>query len=110
MSESENKFVTRRPGAEGSAHKELTMQFLPDSVRTKSLNTDDLRASFLVQGLFVPGEINLRRIDLDRVVLGGAVPTSTPLKLEAPSELLAAFFCQRRELGVLNIGSQGTVI
>jgi 4-deoxy-L-threo-5-hexosulose-uronate ketol-isomerase len=85
------------------------MHFLPDPVRTRSLSTDELRSAFLVQGLFVPGEINLRRIDLDRVVLGGAVPTSKPLTLEAPAELLAQFFCERRELGVLNIGASGTV-
>jgi 4-deoxy-L-threo-5-hexosulose-uronate ketol-isomerase len=85
------------------------MQFLPDPVRTKSLSTDELRSAFLVQGLFVPGQINLRRVDLDRVVLGGAVPTSAPLTLQAPEELLASFFCERRELGVLNIGASGTV-
>jgi len=80
------------------------MHFLPDAHRTKSMSTEELRASFLVQGLFVPGEINLRQIDLDRVVLGGVVPTSAPLDLPNPAELLAQFFCERRELGVLNIG------
>src|SRR5260221_1335719 len=84
------------------------MHFLPDAHRTKSMSTEELRASFLVQGLFVPGEINLRRIDLDRVVLGGVVPTSAPLDLPNPAELLAQFFCERRELGVLNIGGAGT--
>src|SRR5260221_6890497 len=84
------------------------MHFLPDAHRTKSMSTEELRASFLVQGLFVPGEINLRQIDLDRVVLGGVVPTSAPLDLPNPAELLAQFFCERRELGVLNIGGAGT--
>src|SRR5260221_5805165 len=73
------------------------------------MSTEELRASFLVQGLFVPGEINLRQIDLDRVVLGGVVPTSAPLDLPNPAELLAQFFCERRELGVLNIGGAGNV-
>src|SRR5260221_3324209 len=85
------------------------MHFLPDAHRTKSMSTEELRASFLVQGLFVPGEINLRQIDLDRVVLGGVVPTSAPLDLPNPAELLAQFFCERRELGVLNIGGAGNV-
>ena len=87
----------------------MTMHFLPDSTRTARMTTDELRASFLVQGLFQPGAVTLRRIDLDRVVLGGAVPTSAPLRLEAPPELLAEFFLQRRELGVLNIGQPGRV-
>ena len=85
------------------------MHFLPDATRTARMTTDELRASFLVQGLFQPGKVNLRHIDLDRVVLGGAVPTTAPLRLEAPPELLAEFFCERRELGVLNIGAPGRV-
>jgi 4-deoxy-L-threo-5-hexosulose-uronate ketol-isomerase len=85
------------------------MHFLPDAARTKTMTTDELRASFLVQGLFVPGAVQLRHIDLDRVVLGGAVPKSLPLRLDAPPELLAEFFCERREVGVLNIGAAGRV-
>jgi 4-deoxy-L-threo-5-hexosulose-uronate ketol-isomerase len=73
------------------------------------MNTDELRAAFLVQGLFVPGQLNLRLVDLDRVVLGGAVPTSAPLRLEPLPDLKAEHFCERRELGVLNIGGAGTV-
>ena len=73
------------------------------------MTTDELREHFLVQGLFVPGALNVRHIDLDRVVLGGAVPTSEPLQLPNPEWLLAQFFCERREMGVLNIGGEGTV-
>ncbi|MDB4873779.1 MAG: KduI/IolB isomerase [Gemmatimonadetes bacterium] len=85
------------------------MHYLPDAVRTRTMTTDELRASFLVEGLFQPGAVTLRVIDLDRVVLGGAVPTTTPLRLEAPPELLTDTFCARRELGVLNIGGPGVV-
>jgi 4-deoxy-L-threo-5-hexosulose-uronate ketol-isomerase len=88
---------------------ETAMRYLPDATRTKTMTTAELRSHFLVQGIFVPGAIMLRHIDLDRVVLGGAVPTTAPLLLETPAELLAEFFCQRRELGVLNIGAAGTV-
>ena len=87
----------------------VSLHALPDAVRAARMTTDDLRASFLVQGLFESGTINLRRIDLDRVVLGGAVPTGAPLTLEAPADLLATSFCERRELGVLNIGGTGTI-
>jgi 4-deoxy-L-threo-5-hexosulose-uronate ketol-isomerase len=85
------------------------MHSLPDTTRTRTMSTDELRASFLVEGLFQLGAIALRLIDLDRVVLGGAVPTTSPLPLEAPAELLAEFFCARRELGVLNVGAPGVV-
>lgn len=73
------------------------------------MSSDELRETFLVEGLFQPGAITLRLIDLDRVMLGGAVPTTAPLRLEAPAELLAETFCARREIGVLNIGAPGRV-
>jgi len=85
------------------------MHYLPDAERTKRLTTDELRSGFLVQDLFTPGTIALRHIDLDRVVLGGAVPLGTPLKLEAPASFKSAYFAERRELGVLNVGAGGSV-
>src|SRR5262245_28043800 len=85
------------------------MHYLPDAERTKTLTTEELRSGFLVQGLFAPGAITLRHIDLDRVVLGGAVPTGAPLVLEAPESLRAEYFTERRELGLLNVGGRGAV-
>jgi 4-deoxy-L-threo-5-hexosulose-uronate ketol-isomerase len=86
------------------------MQYLPGPEQAKRMTTDELRASFLVQGLFQADQVTLRHIDLDRVVLGGAVPVKGPLALEAPASLGAAFFLERRELGVLNIGGEGAVV
>lgn len=85
------------------------MHRLPDPAGAARLNSAEMRSTFLVPDLFVSGEITLRLVDLDRVVLGGAVPLETPLALSAPDALRAAFFCERRELGVLNIGGAGTV-
>jgi 4-deoxy-L-threo-5-hexosulose-uronate ketol-isomerase len=86
------------------------MQLLPDSIRARSLSTQELRDAFLVQGLFTPDAITLRHIDLDRVVLGGAVPCRDTLALIAPQSLAAEYFLERRELGVLNIGAPGSVL
>jgi 4-deoxy-L-threo-5-hexosulose-uronate ketol-isomerase len=85
------------------------MQRLPDAQRTAQLATRDLRAGFLVQGLFRIGEIVLRHVDLDRVVLGGAVPSGQALRLEPPASLAASYFAERREIGILNIGAPGTI-
>jgi len=73
------------------------------------MDTTELRAHFLVSDLFVPGTIALELVDLDRVVLGGATPLATPLSLPNPASLRADYFCERREVGVLNIGGPGTV-
>lgn len=85
------------------------MHYLPDSHRTKQLTTAELRSGFLVEDLFTAGQITLRHIDLDRVVLGGAVPTGQALSLEAPESLRAKHFAERREIGILNVGAAGAV-
>jgi len=74
----------------------------------KRMTTDELRDNFLVD-LFEDGKINLLYVEVERAVVGAAVPTSGSLALEAGKELAADFFCQRREVGVLNIGGAGTV-
>lgn len=85
------------------------MQYFPHPDQARSFSTEELRSTFLLTGLFVEGKINLRITDLDRAVIGGAMPASSPLTLETPASLRASYFNERRELGVLNIGGNGTV-
>jgi 4-deoxy-L-threo-5-hexosulose-uronate ketol-isomerase len=85
------------------------MHYLPGPTETRGLDTDALRGAFLVDGLFVAGRVVTRFINLDRVVVGGAVPVDAPLRLEAPPEMAADSFTERREVGVLNVGGAGAV-
>jgi 4-deoxy-L-threo-5-hexosulose-uronate ketol-isomerase len=87
----------------------MLMIHLPDVLRAPGLSTDELRSNFLVQGLFESGAIKLRHTDLDRVVIGGAVPIEQPLRLDPPPTLAAAYFAERREVGILNIGESGSL-
>jgi 4-deoxy-L-threo-5-hexosulose-uronate ketol-isomerase len=73
------------------------------------LNTEQLRSAFLLESLFTPGKVELIYTDTDRAIIGSAVPGNTPLKLVAGAELRVNSFCERRELGVLNIGGPGAV-
>lgn len=73
------------------------------------MDTDELRERFLLRELFRPGEATLRFVDLDRVVVGGIVPTGGEIRLEAPPEMAAELFLERREAGVLNVGGPGRV-
>lgn len=73
------------------------------------MTTEELRANFLVPGLFVDGQINLVYSHHDRVVLGGAAPIDQPLRLEAPAEMRAKYFLQRRELGVIVVQGSGVI-
>ncbi len=74
----------------------------------KYYTTDRLRAEFLIQDLFVPGEIKMVYSHIDRIIIGAATPLE-PLALPAGEELRADYFLQRRELGVINIGGAGKI-
>ena len=82
---------------------------LADPVRYPRMTTEELRASFLVEGLCEAGALRLAYIDLDRAVVGFAAPQDKPLPLQTCPELRASYFTERRELGILNIGGTGTV-
>ena len=73
------------------------------------LNTEELRSRFMLEDLFSAGEIRLNYCDIDRVIVGAACPVDQTLPLSASDELRARSFCERRELGVINIGEQGVV-
>jgi 4-deoxy-L-threo-5-hexosulose-uronate ketol-isomerase len=82
---------------------------MADAVRYELMNTEDLRDTFLLEEFFQPGEIEFAYVDLDRTVIGSAVPTKSALKLETEPELRSDYFLERRELGVLNVGGAGSV-
>ena len=75
----------------------------------KFYTTERLRQEFLIEDLFRAGEIKLVYSHIDRIITGSAVPTDSPLVLTAGDELRAQYFCERRELGVINIGGNGTI-
>ncbi|HZG88222.1 5-dehydro-4-deoxy-D-glucuronate isomerase [Paenibacillus sp.] len=77
---------------------------------TKSYDTERLRKEYLIESLFVPGELKLVYSHVDRYILGGVVPTSAAVALEVEGKLIGAnFFLERREIGIVNIGGAGTV-
>lgn len=82
---------------------------MADPVRYKRMTTEELRETFLIDDLFTPGKLEIVYTDLDRAVIGSAVPQATPLTLGTEPELRATYFTERRELGVLNVGGKGSV-
>lgn len=88
----------------------MEVRYSPDIKNYKSLNTGQLRESFLVDKLFQPNEIYLLYSDIDRAIVGSAVPLDKGLKLESSKKEMAAdYFTERRELGIINIGNEGVV-
>lgn len=76
---------------------------------TRHYDTARLRRDFLIENLFVSEEVNMVYSMYDRMVVGGAMPVSETLKLEAIDPLKADFFTTRREVGIYNVGGSGMV-
>lgn len=74
------------------------------------LGGEELRKHFLVDDLFVPGEVKLVHWEGERTIIGSAAPLSTPLPLVSPEEIKAGHFSDRREIGVANLGSGGGTV
>ncbi len=88
----------------------MQLHYFPTPEATNTLSTDELRSRFLIGGLFQPGAVTAHYTDLDRMIVGAAVPTTAPLALPNAKETGTAFFLERREIGILNVGATpGTV-
>lgn len=87
----------------------MNVRCTPDPVRLERMSTAEIRDSFLVDTLFAPDRLSMVYSDADRAIVGSAVPATRALTLESAPELRAETFCERRELGILNIGGPGTV-
>ena len=86
---------------------ELRYAAHPDDAR--HYDTQRLRRDFLIERLFVADEVQMVYSMYDRMVVGGAMPVSGELPLEAIDPLKAPFFTTRREVGIYNVGGPGCV-
>ena len=88
----------------------MQTRLMPSPREAATLDTHTLRAAFLMEELFVPGEICWVYTDLDRAIVGSVMPTTQPLDLGNDDTLKADYFCQRRELGIINLGDAGRIV
>lgn len=77
---------------------------------TKGFDTDKLRANYLLQSIFVAGEMTLTYSHLDRSVVGGVVPNDGSIVLKSNKQIGSEGFLDRREIGILNVGKAGSVV
>jgi 4-deoxy-L-threo-5-hexosulose-uronate ketol-isomerase len=107
------KRVFRSPGFLEELKESIRMDTRQSihSDHAESLDTQGLRREFLVEKVFLPGELTMTYSHIDRIVFGGVMPTGSEIKL--PDTLGKSFgvdyFLQRRELGMINIGGPGWV-
>ena len=75
----------------------------------KGYDTERLRRDFLIERVFAADEVNMVYSMYDRMIVGGAMPVSETLRLEAIDPLKAPFLLTRREMGIFNVGGAGVV-
>ncbi|TDE01269.1 5-dehydro-4-deoxy-D-glucuronate isomerase [Flavobacterium hiemivividum] len=79
----------------------------PEAV--KNYDTKQLRDEFLIDNLMQENEIVLTYSHYDRYIAGSAVPVKD-LTLETIDPLKAGYFLERREMGIINVGGNGSVV
>lgn len=81
------------------------------SEHARTLDTEGLRRHFLVEDLFKPDQATLTYSQIDRIIVGGILPVSQPVRFapELGRHTGTDFFLQRRELGLINIGGAARV-
>ena len=87
----------------------MEVRFQNSPKETMGMNTEELRSNFLIQGLMPDDDIKLVYSHYDRVIVGGTKPVNKTVVLETHAELRAEFFLERREIGIINVGGEGTV-
>src|SRR5260370_8920835 len=93
--------------AHGATGLKLRGNSDPEGLRCMTVG--GIRDSFVIGDLFRPGEVAMTYVEVDRAVVGSAVPLDLPLCLATDRRLAARYFCERREVGVINIGGPGWV-
>lgn len=75
----------------------------------QTFTTAQLRENFLIETVFKNNEIHFVYTHYDRVVLGGASPIDSTLTLGTYDNLKSEYFLERREIGIINVGGEGTI-
>lgn len=75
----------------------------------KNYDTQQLRDEFLIENLMQKDELVLVYTHYDRYMAGSAVPVNEAISLESIDPLKSANFLDRREIGIINVGGDGTV-
>ncbi|MFA6057497.1 MAG: 5-dehydro-4-deoxy-D-glucuronate isomerase [Taibaiella sp.] len=87
---------------------EIRFEHSPKEV--SKMNTKELREAFLMKKLMKEDEITYIYSHYDRLITGGVKPVYKAVELVNHPELRAEYFLERREIGIINVGGNGTVI
>lgn len=79
----------------------------------KRYTTEETRAEFLIEQLFAADQVKAVYSHVDRMVTLGVMPVSETVSIDKGIDVWksfgTAYFLERREMGMFNVGGQGTV-
>ena len=87
----------------------MEIRYSADIVRYKTMTNKELRDTFVIDTLWTQDEVPLVYSDIDRGVIGSAIPVKKTLEIPTHKDLASDYFAQRREVGVINIGGAGKI-
>ena len=87
----------------------MQTRYLADQIRYQRMTSAELIDNFLVADLFRDDHIVLHYSEIDRTIVGSAVPVKKTLSLGTAKELACNYFAERREIGIINIGATGHI-
>nr|MBP9740989.1 hypothetical protein [Chitinophagaceae bacterium] len=92
-----------------SSIAQLPVAYAVHHVQYASFTTQELRDNFLLTNLKTVNQINLTYAMYDRLIAGTVIPSNQVLHLPNYEILKSNFFLERRELGMINVGGEGTI-
>ncbi|MEM9649950.1 MAG: 5-dehydro-4-deoxy-D-glucuronate isomerase, partial [Bacteroidota bacterium] len=89
--------------------KENQVRYAASPREVRNMDTEELRNEFLIQNIFLQDKISLVYSHYDIFITGGVVPVNKNVQLLTVDALKSDNFLDRRDLGIINIGAEGTV-
>lgn len=94
---------------EGIFMKTIEERFAVHVDDYKHYDTAKLRQHFLIEKIFTANELEFTYTHYERLMVGGAMPTTKSVALTSFDQLKSDYFLARRELGAINVGGKGSV-
>jgi len=90
-------------------HTDYSIRQAFDPATGARMGSSEIRENFHIGNLFTPGTVQLTYTHYDRMIIGGAVPTTAALDLETIKPTGTPNFLDRREMIAVNVGGKGWI-
>lgn len=87
----------------------MNQRYSSSPEEVSGMNTAQLRKNFLITEIMQADKLCFEYSHYDRAIIGSAVPKSSALELDNYPALRSEYFLERREMGIINVGGDGTI-